>query len=232
MKSLLGVFEQEATLTLLFLKYLEKLSLFESLQSLQQNNPEFQVSLGGSNIHDIKRARSDMQGKCIPPTPVVREYRMKVETYKKGQGRQNREWLVVNRLEGCNEASSELLDLSKSLSYLPYAGVAALVDSESGFTGHVFCFVPLPMPQDSITKLPVHIHGQFALSQNRQHLKWADRFTVNFKEKSVQWNECLVSEILPKAYTSLIQYMVRHGQAGSNLVMRCLPDPDRVESPF
>ena len=39
-------------------------------------------------------------------------------------------------------------------------------------SGHVFCFLPLPLEQKSSTGLPVHINGYFSISQNRRHLKW------------------------------------------------------------
>ena len=75
--------------------------------------------------------------------------------------------------------------------------------------GHLFCFLPLPLESKSLTGLPVHVNGFFALSQNRRHLKWpsADQ-DETLTDKSLLWNKGLLQEVLPKAYAELILHVI------------------------
>nr|KAG5705530.1 hypothetical protein BaRGS_009183 [Batillaria attramentaria] len=61
---------------------------------------------------------------------------------------------------------------------------------------------------DVPTGLPVHVNGYFALSQNRNHLKWPDqlRHREHF-ESSVKWNLLLAEVLLPKAYAHLLEWL-------------------------
>ena len=127
---------------------------------------------------------------------------------------------------------------AEDLSYLPWVGVALPVDRKTGtkeerFTvkrvkvdeeenkpvpektslqpdgGHLFCFLPLPVPKKSLTGLPVHVNGFFSLSQNRRHLKWPTSNQENsgqeLTDKALQWNQFLVNHVVPRAYVDLLQ---------------------------
>lgn len=79
------------------------------------------------------------------------------------------EWLVVNMYK-TGQFTNKLKNLvdDKELSYSPYGGVAILLkDTGTDFKGHIFCFLPLPHERRSLTGLPIHVNGFFALSQNR-----------------------------------------------------------------
>jgi len=63
----------------------------------------------------------------------------------------------------------------------------------------------------SLTGLPVHVNGFFALSQNRRYIKspnadQEDReaFGWPLTDKSLLWNRCLLEEAIPIAYTAMI----------------------------
>ena len=107
----------------------------------------------------------------------------------------------------------------KDLSYLPTVGVAmALPDGPQLQTpdikGHVFCFLPLPIQTKSLTGLPVHVNGLFALSQNSQNRRYIKSPNADqeyrqkagrkMTDKSLLWNKCLLEEALPKAYATMI----------------------------
>ena len=70
-----------------------------------------------------------------------------------------------------------------------------------------FCFLPLPMKNAT----PVHIHGYFAVADNRQSIKWPGD---DDKSKEAEWNKMLVYKMVAPSYalllachTSLIHYI-------------------------
>lgn len=228
--NLLRVFKEEASLTLLFLKSLEEVSLYECMDSLNERNPDYKVTIGGHTHEIAKKARKAMHSKTIPDKDLVKVYELILLTSCKRQLIDQSSWLIVNRLEGISEANNSLLQLAEKLSYLPCVGIAVPLLSSNSFTGHTFCALPLPVQAVSMTGLPVHINCTFALSEDRKELKWDDTFSESHKEDSVQWNELLVSNVLPKVYTDLIMYVRKHYD--EQLLFRCIPDPSEIDIKF
>ena len=79
------------------------------------------------------------------------------------------------------------------------------------FQGHVFCFLPLPVQNTSLTGLPVHVNGFFALNQNRCLVKFPnaeqedqEKKGRHLTDKSLLWNKCLLEEAIPRAYATMI----------------------------
>ena len=150
-------------------------------------------------------------------------------------------WVVINVYKG-ESMSDKLRKLinDKDLSYMPYVGAAVpLSNNEETLKGHIFCFLPLPQEKRSLTGLPVHFNGFFALSQNRRHLKWAsdDQEKMNMhRDKSIEWNECLVNEVLPGVYIRLIKEMINisinnnNAEGAVDAVYRCIPDEALVDN--
>ncbi|CAG2239594.1 unnamed protein product [Mytilus edulis] len=171
-----------------------------------------------------------MHSKTIPDKDLVKVYELILLTSCKRQLIDQSSWLIVNRLEGISEANNSLLQLAEKLSYLPCVGIAVPLLSSNSFTGHTFCALPLPVQAVSMTGLPVHINCTFALSEDRKELKWDDTFSESHKEDSVQWNELLVSNVLPKVYTDLIMYVRKHYD--EQLLFRCIPDPSEIDIKF
>ncbi|KAK3091591.1 hypothetical protein FSP39_021006, partial [Pinctada imbricata] len=238
-KNLLSVFQQEASVSLIFLKTLEEMHLFTGWDSMRRGKPDFLVKISGYEECDVKKARKEMLSTVghLPERPIERRFVLTIECFEEGFLKKQQSWIVVNRLEGRSDASRNLVELSDALHYLPYVGVALPYNLVDSFVGHIFCFLPLPMQGLSMTNLPVHVHGQFALSQNRQHLKWADVLThEKYKEKTVKWNECLISETLPKAYFSLIHFIVQQMQVSAteqfSMIARSLPDLQSTNDHF
>ena len=82
------------------------------------------------------------------------------------------------------------------------------------------------------------MNGFFALSQNRRHLKWASADQESFdmhRDKAIQWNECLLEEVLPEAYARLISSLINISRESKNTkesieaVYRCIPDLTLVD---
>ena len=63
--------------------------------------------------------------------------------------------------------------------------------------GQAFCFLPLPCN----TALPVHVHGYFAVSDNRRSIKWPSH---DEKGEPAEWNKQLLFKLLSPAYAILL----------------------------
>ena len=63
--------------------------------------------------------------------------------------------------------------------------------------GHAYCFLPLP----ESTAMPVHVHGYFAVTDNRRSIKWPMH---DEKGKEAQWNKGLLYELVAPAYSLLL----------------------------
>ena len=126
-------------------------------------------------------------------------------------------FLVTNYFCGGQVSSTfKKLMTDKALSYLPMVGVAMALPTgprlqTPDIKGHVFCFLPLPVQQTSLTGLPVHVNGFFALNQNRRYIKSpnADQEELekrgrHLTDRSLLWNKCLLEEAIPRAYTRMI----------------------------
>jgi len=72
---------------------------------------------------------------------------------------------------------------------------------DSDVDGRLFCFLPLPLEAgNSQMGLPVHVHGFFALEQNRKYVKWPGTYSFadSYMDKGLLWNQCLLREAVPK----------------------------------
>lgn len=90
--------------------------------------------------------------------------------------------------------------------------------------GQVFCFLPLPKEEKSASGLPVHVNGYFAISQNRRHLKWPSHGQKVEKDKSLLWNHCLLSEVLPLSYKELLVHAIRSAKVSVHDVYLAIPN--------
>ncbi|CAC5417861.1 unnamed protein product [Mytilus coruscus] len=84
---------------------------------------------------------------------------------------------------------------------------------EDQFKGDVFCLMPFSLTENSLTGLPVHVNDFFALSQNRRYVKWptADQMRQGtYKDNSLRWNNCLITEVLAELYNNVILELIEH----------------------
>ena len=212
----------EAHLVLLFLRKLESIELYTREKSEPQPRRVFQVKISDDSLELARRKRAEFFAAVQPAAdanitlmqePVTVTYPLTIETEMNGSV-QRYSFLVTSYCCG-GEVSNhfEKLITDKELSYLPLVGVAMALPSgidqqTPDIPGHVFCVLPLPVQKKSMTGLPVHVNGFFALSQNRSHIKTpnADRDDrEKLTDKSLLWNCCLQEEALPKAYATMIR---------------------------
>lgn len=209
-------FISDAHLVLLFLQHLESIELYVRDESDAEPQTTFQVRIAEESLQLAREKRQEFHHKIsdgkLMADPVTATYPITIETVYFSQGleasTQQHSFLVTNYFCG-EEVSSEFKALAtdESLSYLPLVGVAMAISQRSAqHTGHVFCCLPLPVQKTSLTGLPVHVNGFFALSQNRRYIKSpnAEQDDQQLTDKSLLWNRCLLTEAIPKAYATMI----------------------------
>ena len=226
MDTLFESFKADAHLVLLFLQHLESIELYVREESESDPEKVFQVKISDRSLQTVRAKRKEFLAK-VTPRKVMTEsvtvtYPVTIETVKldslMGDATVKQHCFLVTNYFCGGEVSTIFKSLmaDKELNYLPTAGVAMALPAEPkletpNIKGHVFCFLPLPVPTRSLTGLPVHVNGFFALSQNRGYIKFPnadqeDRETSGrqLTDKSLLWNRCLLEEAIPRAYATMI----------------------------
>ena len=112
-------------------------------------------------------------------------------------------WLVCNLLAGGSAKQLALEGANPKNAtprgWVPWAGVAAVVEPSQSVQGRAFCFLPLP----ASTHLPVHLNGLFELSSNRRDL-WHGKDLSGIGKKRADWNSALLSDGGAVAYVRLL----------------------------
>ena len=213
-------FMADAHLVLLFMQHLESIELYAREELQSEPRRMFQVRISEESLPLVREKRKEFQeaissGQLLPHSVHV-TYPITIETVQYHQGveagKYSHSYLVTNYVCG-GDLSSEFqaLVVDPSLSYLPKVGVAMALpsspqDSVPEIQGHVFCVLPLPVQKTSLTGLPVHVNGFFALTQNRGQIKFptAEQEGQPLTDKSLKWNQCLLQEAIPRAYATMI----------------------------
>ena len=209
-------FKADAHLALLFMRSLEAIELYVREESEEQPSRVFRVKISDETALLARSKRKEFFAAVEPGShmaePVTVTYPITIETEADGS-RASYSFLTTSYCCGGQVSEQfERLLTDKDLSYLPLVGVAMALPSGANpqmpeVSGHVFCVLPLPVPPKSMTGLPVHVNGFFALSQNRRHIKTPNvdqEERAKLTDKSLLWNCCLLEEAVPKAYATLI----------------------------
>ena len=147
-----------------------------TFSSIQRGSPVTEVSINLSNTENGIKT-------CVTKSPesLTTEY-----------------WLV-----SCQEEELR----TKGGDYKPgTASVACqLVKEDSSYVckaieGNAFCFLPLSVPS---TGLPVHVSANFAVMSNRSGI-WTGASSGVASDSREQWNQHLMTTIIPKAYCNLL----------------------------
>ena len=233
MIGLFDCFKTDAQLTLLFLKKLESIELFVRHEGDTSSTKVFQVNISKDSLDEVRSKRKEFLERISSPgelgESVTATYPITIETTEfrdeTAYHAEQYTFIVTDYYAG-GEISTELSKLTaeKSLSYLPWVGVALPLPSKLNRStprndnvpptdpcGHLFCFLPLPLTKQSPTGLPVHVNGFFALSKNRRHLKWPSADQDESKpltDKALLWNKCLLRDVLPRAYAELLRQTI------------------------
>lgn len=225
MDALFESFKAYPHLMLLFLTHVECIELYVREESESKPRRIFQVKVADDSLMTVRNKRNEFREKIAPrklsSESVTVTYPITIEVINFdsnfNEGVKRHSFLVTNYFCG-GEVSSvfKKLMIDKELSYLPTVGVAMALptdpkQSTPDIQGHVFCFLPLPVQKTTLTGLPVHINGFFALSQNRRHVKMPNAYQVDeeragrvLTDKALVWNNCLLGEALPRAYVKML----------------------------
>ena len=206
-------FMSEAAITLLFLKHVSKVELYERGQSDRRER----LLMSASIVSDVEfdrrmlasRAKEAKEGRCeqhesLSTVSIQVQRNGRIETHH---------YRVINYID---MRHPQIRQLANSLNLLPWVGVATPLPESFQPTlyldgswpahpladtgGQTFCFLPLP----TSTGCPVHLHGYFAVADNRRSIKWPS--SDEFGDEA-QWNKLLVEEVLAQAYASLLKHL-------------------------
>ncbi|XP_061172071.1 sacsin-like [Saccostrea echinata] len=235
MTELFESFEEEAETILLFLKSVSNVSIYDT-----RFRKKFAVQMKGVGNVNITKDREYIKNQVIknkiPEQSLWSEYRAILTTQRPQNHQETKqEWFVVNLFQGEKDMSQRMLELAhdEQLGYAPYAGIAfPLTQGENEhFKGHVFCFLPLPIEPDSrsLTNLPVHVNGFFALTSNRRHMLWATQDQHETDDNRLVWNKLMISELLSSVYTKLLKSLLQDPTIAPETIYHCLPDAKNVD---
>lgn len=223
-------FINDAHLVLLFLRNIEVIELYIRKEFEEEPRCIFQVKIGDESLDVARSKRRAFFEAMTPgqhmPEPVTETYPLTILKTEASKSTERHSYLVTNYCCG-GEVSDEFKKLltDDELSYLPSVGVAMALPSETNcptpdISGHVFCVLPLPVQTKSMTGLPVHVNGFFALSQNRRHIKTpnADQEERGeLTDKSLLWNCCLIEEAVPAAYAALVLQAIDNNESPESI---------------
>ena len=247
-ENLFESFKVEASLLLIFLKNVVKVSLYEYQEEPGNSYPvmSFLFGIEAKEAHSksLQSERKYFQtlaqnfSEQSPQAGVQVLATTFVEKERDEDGGNEHHWLVVNTL---GSDHSKLLSLCSELKVLPWVGLAvqfptefALHDCHSECLvtndasslvrilselqpvleaaqvsipwcdhtaphtgGQAFCFLPLP----GRISLPVHVHGYFAVADNRRSIEWPQH---DEKGSRAEWNKLLLNQLVAPAYALLL----------------------------
>ncbi|XP_033645532.1 LOW QUALITY PROTEIN: sacsin-like [Asterias rubens] len=199
-------FETDSELSLLFLKHVQSIEVYERGHIHEQPRQIFKVHVTPGDRPLLTIQRRDF----LTRVPEMRDFHtvtcMNIEK-QTGAGSCISRFITVNAIK-TESTSPQLQQLisDTDLKLVPWMGVAIQVgmcqDSVgvSRSDGRVFCFLPLPSSEQ--TGLPVHVHGYFGLGDNRRGIKWPDRESRH--DKNAIWNKLLATEVFPDVYRKVV----------------------------
>ncbi|XP_068722037.1 sacsin-like [Montipora capricornis] len=237
-------FMADAHFMILFLQHLECIELHVREQKQSKSKTIFQVKIAEECLQTVQAMRKEFLAKIKPgdvmSSSVSVTYAITIETVNFDLppflNTKRYSFLVTNYFcRGQVSSTFKKLMTDKALSYLPMVGVAMALPTAPALEvpsikGHVFCFLPLPVQSISLTGLPVHVNGFFALSQNRCYIKSPnaeqEKAGRHLNDRSLLWNKCLLEEAIPRAYVKMILEAIK-GKAANvpeTAIYRAWPD--------
>ena len=209
---LISAYKKEAAMMLVFLKNVNKIT-FEVFDGTTKTDSHV-VEATYSSMEKYKQKRETFLANIKKEikkgtfSPHLVEYELIVKKTSKSNNEPEHFHYCVSEVFGY-ECGGDFMHMIKDtdLAYVPLVGVAYRLDKPHS-VGHIFCGLPLPFPQESLTGLPVHINGFFALGPDRKDLKWKSISTEISDDKSVLWNTALLEKLVPRAYLNLLKFLV------------------------
>ena len=223
--------EEEASVILLFLKNICSISLYKRSET-GETELFLRVEIPEDSRDELIEKRQKFLRRAKNNHEVCDcSYVMDVKVTK-GQTTEKYRWLVVNQFGSSVERISKL---ASDQDLPPWVGMALSLDDESSRrdNGRIFCYLPLPPDVDCITGLPVHVHGAFALTDNRRGLEWPG---AENQSPTAEWNKLLLENVAVDVYFKLLHVLLDNSQcigiddkSKSQMVYSTLPSKAKVK---
>ncbi|CAG8609947.1 5338_t:CDS:2, partial [Funneliformis caledonium] len=212
-------YKNESTNSILFLKYIEKITFFELKQGAAEPNFLFTIEL--TNANEVREQRRLIAENIVPMmnslTSKEQSKKELVTSYVASFGRQrgnsdipdeNCSWLILNYLDDLQETEKHFKNkFEKNIAdykFVPNVGLAVNLNDLNA-VGRLFCFLPLPISMP----FSISVNGYFAVSTNRRSL-WTvadneDLAADAIARLKVSWNQYLFENVLPKAWVRFLR---------------------------
>lgn len=217
---ILEPFFKDMRLTLLFLRYIERIEVYEIINHknklIGSTFIDYEASSSG-----LKQNRDEIRSRlnqCVDPTDrkmnsnafnvndLINNFKMVIKTIvlDKSTGLMNEsidKYIISNHIR-LKSASKELKELALKTATFPICGLAYKINknhnnyqnlNEKFKSMRYFCFLPLPETIEK-TGLPFHLNGSFGLRDDRRDLRWLANDTM--QDESAKWNGVLINEVL------------------------------------
>ena len=194
--------------SLLFLKNIHCIEIYQYSEDTEEPELMYSMRIAGDLADEVIKNRKvfckNVQQETwkVAPLETILHMEIEVENVRSGQKSVSKsDYLVYHRCYG----GKQVQEVAKELKVLPWIGIALPLNrSEHSHTdpkGQLFATLPLPLDGTERTGLPFHIHADFAMEQNRRHLRWPtkDQEGQRLPTSSLIWNQLLVNECIPAA---------------------------------
>ncbi|KAM6452398.1 sacsin-like isoform 1-T2 [Liasis olivaceus] len=218
-QELLHAFLNDAPISLLFLRNIQKLTLgfvgsdgainellkaevsscpFYESNAIQDVSKATEASLNhGRNRRPSEIFADDSLGAMLEINACIKTLALQGT----GIGKATRcEWLMLSA-EAKKVAFPGLWDLAEKVRSKPALSLAYCLQDRCA--GRLSCVLPLPATEENITGLPLHISAPFQLTDDRRHVQWSEERS-QARGADGRWNHLLMEEILPVAYCQMV----------------------------
>ena len=206
LKSILKALKDDASILLLFLRYIEKIEVF-TINASGFVTKLFSVATDKAT-EKVRKSKKDAFFKQVKQfhsfpgnsLPFV-QYEVTISVHDTELiTHDNHQWIVANWVGSEDE---DILEASQRVCSLPWLGLAA--SPTSLCPSRLSCFLPMPDSEEVNPPLPVCVHGTFGLTKDRRHLKWKTSDMQN--DNGALWNDLLLSEMFPSCYAKFLHVL-------------------------
>lgn len=226
---LFDTFKSEALESLLFLKNIEKIEMYElselpvsatsndctptllySLELGEPGNPAQLESLRAERAvltSALKRCASQHQ-----ETQTSCTMTMVISVKSSAQAKVCQYSWLVHHVVGGKAVPDVEEDFLRDEKLLTWIGLATPLDFQQSFSGRLFTFLPLPIT----TPFPIHVHGIFGLTRDRRNLVIHDPdYAKGSKmDRIATWNQHLFQESIPSAWADFLDKLKEFSRDG------------------
>ncbi|KAF9191665.1 hypothetical protein BGZ51_006884 [Haplosporangium sp. Z 767] len=207
--------KSEAVRCLLFLKYVEKITIYERHSADKTPTRLFMIEI--ENAEEVRESRkqflNQLRGHLDSESPsgtLDCSIRPKFKITEKDETVTYETWQVTSMVGNASQAREFMNHFKadiKRLRMIPWVGIASPVDPKKKIEkAELFCFQSLGME----IPVPVHIHGHFAVNQSRSGIYNNERGELSEggeQSKLAHWNKYLIDKVIPVVYARFLENM-------------------------